>query len=440
MRPFFGKYNVKIITYKFTNIKITVNKTKRIYDEDDSDRIKDVCVRLQRSVTEIQIINWLENFDDNEIDLALTVLDSIRYYSVEDMIYDFDEGLKKILDQIDPKEKIYVHGLGDFGKSGSSLIYYITKTPTFKNNPDRFKILSHIKKIKQQGLKNGGYILLVDDIIGSGNSLIKYYNHNIKQQLASEKIEISTIVLCLAYMIDCTKNLNKSISNLKIFGTPYHKAFSSDSSVFGYRPKMLPVRNFCYKYGVDLFSVYDPELKKVVTHPLGYNKSQSLLAFAHSVPNNTLPIIWSNANQWQPLFPRNSIARIAKAKNFRNETRLWLIKAYQLLIFNSRIDNKIYFKDLDYKILAVIRLKKRGSAEPIICQILGISINELDEIYNEGIKFNLFDLDGRLTTKAQEIYQQIKQKISISNTEEKRKFNKLRSNTIYVPKTFLRKT
>ena len=41
--------------------------------------------------------------------------------------------------------------------------------------------------------------------------------------------------------------------------------------------------------------------------PLGYKNGQLLLGFAHNIPNNTLPIFWSDGRQhspWTPLFPR----------------------------------------------------------------------------------------------------------------------------------------
>jgi hypothetical protein len=42
--------------------------------------------------------------------------------------------------------------------------------------------------------------------------------------------------------------------------------------------------------------------------PLGYGDLGALLAFHNAVPNNTLPIFWSNGRvagkQWKPIFPR----------------------------------------------------------------------------------------------------------------------------------------
>lgn len=415
---------------------------KNIFSDEQAEQIENICKRLQYSVTQIQIINWLRNFEKEESNIALRVLNSLRYFTIPDIIYEFDESLKRILNKYPKHDKFYLHGIGDFGKSGTTLIYYIKKTPTFLQNESKFKVLSHLKKLNQQGLKSGDCLVLIDDIIGSGKSLQTYYKHNIDQQLSREQLQINTLVLCLAYMNESIKLLNETINNLQIFGTGYIKAFSSGSSVFGYRAKMLPVREFCFKYGIELFEQYDRELKKQVKHPLGFNNSQSLIVFAHSSPNNTLPIIWSNKNNWKPLYPRSSYVKISQSKDFRSETIHWLNIAYQLkLLQDKHPGNKIYFHDMNYRLLAVIRLKKRKSIDSLICQILGLSINELNEVYTEGQHLTLFDISHNLTAKADELYDQVKRKIRIAATQDKRKYKKEdNEQKIYVPKIFLGKS
>ena len=39
-------------------------------------------------------------------------------------------------------------------------------------------------------------------------------------------------------------------------------------------------------------------------HPLGYKDGQLLIGFYHNTPNNTLPIFWSTAPSWTPIFKR----------------------------------------------------------------------------------------------------------------------------------------
>ena len=218
----------------------------------------------------------------------------------------------------------------------------------------------------------------------------KFYRHEIHQQLVKDDLKPEIIVLSVAYMQHSIVLLEEKIPRFSIYGTPYIKAFASGSSVFGYRPKMLPLREFAHNYGKDLFETYNRETKKIEKHPLGYNNSQSLIVFPHSVPNNTLPIFWSNKNKWYPLFPRSAEAKLSRLKDFRQENIHWFNTAKSLNIFENKeeldFNHKLLFNNVDYRILAVIRLKRRRSIDPIICQILNISINELNEIYIEGQK------------------------------------------------------
>ena len=39
-------------------------------------------------------------------------------------------------------------------------------------------------------------------------------------------------------------------------------------------------------------------------HPLGYKNGQLLLGFFHNVPDNVLPVIWAQDNNWAPIFRR----------------------------------------------------------------------------------------------------------------------------------------
>ena len=125
---------------------------------------------------------------------------------------------------------------------------------------------------------------------------------------------------------------------------------------------MLTVREFCYKYGINLFRKYDYKNKIDKPHPLGFLNSQSLIIFAHSVPNNTVPIIWSQKNKWHPLFPRQGKGKISKLISYRDETMLWLSIARKIGFIKEDDSAKgIFFNNMNYKLMAVVRMKKKNS-------------------------------------------------------------------------------
>ena len=39
--------------------------------------------------------------------------------------------------------------------------------------------------------------------------------------------------------------------------------------------------------------------------PFGFNNDELMLSFFHNTPNNTLPIFWTDAKDWFPLFNRS---------------------------------------------------------------------------------------------------------------------------------------
>jgi hypothetical protein len=41
-----------------------------------------------------------------------------------------------------------------------------------------------------------------------------------------------------------------------------------------------------------------------VRSPLGFGDCQALVVFETGCPNNSVPILWKQTGEWQPLFPR----------------------------------------------------------------------------------------------------------------------------------------
>ena len=79
------------------------------------------------------------------------------------------------------------------------------------------------------------------------------------------------------------------------------KAFGENSRFFpAHLEKSLVVskedaRRTALKYGRRLCD----------SDPLGYKRSQLLVGFHHNIPNNTLPIIWTDEpGEWCAIFPR----------------------------------------------------------------------------------------------------------------------------------------
>jgi hypothetical protein len=145
---------------------------KRILTDSQQKAVESILSRLDNSLTSINVRNWLENFNPKDWDNALLVLSMCEYYSSNRILFEFDNNLKKCLTIIDKLIKresisniisylqhnnkrflkannnnIVVHAIGDYAKSGTSMMYYFKKTQEYFNNKKRLDIAINIEDI-----------------------------------------------------------------------------------------------------------------------------------------------------------------------------------------------------------------------------------------------------------------------------------------------------
>ncbi|MCD4663994.1 MAG: hypothetical protein K8R68_01910, partial [Bacteroidales bacterium] len=205
-------------------------------------------------------------------------------------------------------------GMGNPSESGIHLLYYfrqenslskekfintheIFNSKLIKDKDENGKPREYLKtEIKNQDVNR--YIFL-DDFCGSGTQAIDY-SKDIVEKIKKIKpdIEVNYLVLfSTEHGLNAVKTHTK-FNNIETIFTldESFKCFSDNSR---YYSKIINgiekdfTRKFCLSYGRTLFS-----------HPLGYKDCQLLLGLFHNTPDNTLPIFWSDVNNWKPIFIR----------------------------------------------------------------------------------------------------------------------------------------
>lgn len=401
---------------------IAENKWKLIISEEDNFRIESICKRLKGSVSIVDIINWLKNFKSFEINKALSILEKLEYISENEIIEFYDIQLKKILSSTE--DDLILHPVSEYGKSSTLMVYYFKKTPTFKGSEKRIDFYFHYSNFKHKlkNIRKRTSIIFLDDFSGSGNQFNNYYKTFIKPQLSINKNINELFFLTLFFLPRAKVTIKKKHPEINLYGEVRNPAFLSNNSVYGYRNSMLPIRDFCYKYGKDLFTTYNLETKVEEIHPLGYNNSQALIVFAYNVPNNTLPIIWSNKN-WIPLYPRVPNLKISKSKDIRKELahEIGLIKNSEIASVLYSGENNIGWKTIsfitktDFVVYSIIKMLKQKRTIPVICQILGITENDYDNYISE--KKDIFMDNKTLTDYGNGLYLEIKNQLKIVKKE-----------------------
>lgn len=276
---------------------------------------------------------WLNNFnhiDDNEFSEklnALYLLSKFMYFGTNETrellksLYR-DKFKCKIIHKIrktylnttdvDFIEKEYEYelrktifiGLGTASESGSFLLYLFRQvnselaTNNFVSSSDElFENVDGKRRLKDKTIRN---YIFIDDFCGSGKQA-KEYSKNILEEINKNNNEVNISYLTLMgtkeglQAVRSNTNFNEVATIFELDSS--FKCFSGESRYFQDDHNELDLKfteDFCRKYGQKLYP----------SHPLGFGNCQLLLGFAHNTPDNSLPIFWSETNDWIFVFKR----------------------------------------------------------------------------------------------------------------------------------------
>ena len=333
-----------------------------------------------------------------------------------------------------PMGKCVFSPIGESGKSGGHVLYTCQQIQR-----ESSVYVNHIEEALSKLSSPNDVIVLVDDIIGSGNTFCSWLKEKLNKgeignQLNNLIVQSRIKLISIVVLEKGKRKINSEYSTIDVLGEDTRKLFLQTRSIFGGHVRMKRYREFCYKYGKLLSKRW----------PLGYENSQALIVFDHATPNNTLPIIWSDSciagrnTAWYPLFPRFAHQRVIRAKETMQDKRRELVLLREL--FGYEEVEKALFKRSNLRLLQIVKLKLESVDVFTIRQALGISQNDLEELFNLGVSKNLWDAQWQLTEPCRTQYRELKKKIAFDKTVRKEKeleaSSYLRGEIIYIPETF----
>lgn len=208
-------------------------------------------------------------------------------------------------------------GVGNPSESGVHLLYYFRQECNlskdyFINFSDIFKTEEIKEKDSGSSIVSSRYLkstirdktirryIFIDDFCGSGTQASEYLDEIVK----NVKAEDNTIEVSYLTLFATTAGLDV-VRKLRVFNTvesvfcldDTFKAFSEDSRYFNNPPDNEIEKVFSEKIAREYGSTLEVE-------PLGYKNGQLLLGLFHNTPDNSLPIFWSETNNWKPIFKR----------------------------------------------------------------------------------------------------------------------------------------
>jgi hypothetical protein len=289
--------------------------------------------------------DWLNNFMDTDEDIMererlnmLYLLSKFMYFGNEELRqlllslyrdlfkYPIVESIRMSnSDTIDTKfiERTFENelnatrflGVGNPSESGVHMLYYFRQEcklskQYFINTSEIFTtnkiteeypgktIRTYLKsEISNKDVKR---YVFIDDFCGSGSQATDY----LKNLVENMKFENPTLEINYLMLFSTEYGINE-VRKLGVFNIvesvftidETFKTFSEESRYFKVTPDALIEKAFsratALKYGTNLFNP-----------PFGYGNCELLLGLYHNTPDNSLPIFWSERNDWKPIFKR----------------------------------------------------------------------------------------------------------------------------------------
>lgn len=430
------------------------------FDRENIRQVELLLPKLKYSVLPTEIIKWLENFEDEDIPYALDILKVFEYISFNEFMNRINSLLKEAYKMIPIDERAIIYPYGKVGKSGTLVTYPLSHTNAYKKREKEAKANSSKKSkydhnIITHDLKNVSnpndfkHIIFLDDFIGSGKTFVKAINEEeTKKWLNTHKLK-SYFLISSIIMNEGEKYISVNFPKQKLIicGETRYKAFDLENSVFKLFNNHEKITSLVKTYGDKMIVNYNPVSKA----PLGYNNSESLISFFHGTPNNTLSIIWGN-NLWTPLYPRAAELRISEASKYKRSIKYYILLCEKLGIdiftglekINSlpdkRNEDTKKRKAQNHSIIALLNLKNKGYENIYICQLLGLTRNELHDVYIEARNKKLINSQyTKITGKGLEILKEMRELSSkyINRREIEENFLIKEENSLYIPYTFM---
>ena len=395
-----------------------------------------ISVRFYNQITPYDVIRWLFNFDDKDVELAVQLLEHVVFLRDDDVKGRLYEQILKLPNDT----RKHIVPLGKPGKSGAAVSYWIhglmkrkeLRKMRFHSSIEEF--ISYRNSVEWETQKD--VVVYVDDFIGSGGSVVtalSFEEKNVRPEVLSDACSGRLYVVAAIVMDNGYSKITKDISGAVILGDSHCKGFDPHKKVFGSYFKTKAVREMCYKYGEQLYKGC----------PLGYENTQSLVLMQHSSPNNTIPVLWSDnqyqGRNWNPLVPRNNLLKIEWAYTDRNSVYRWLSCLKKIFVNGSEcVDYGLLFTKSNFNLVFILICLIRRKSEAFIYNAMGISFVEMERLWQAGMDKGIWDSKHKPTSLALNEYKDAIKRYKILRNDGRQEFSLIldEKDNIYIPETF----
>jgi hypothetical protein len=260
----------------------------------------------REGVINVTINSWLENFEDEDQDLAARVLDVVEFYGQSQIHAAYRDALKAVpgwhkLPQRRKGQWRFAAMSGSAGESGDAMLYQFRVANGLDAKAFNDLFVSRSELFRQpmlpdddpRKLGSDDVVVLLDDFSGTGTQVCDAWNDP-ETSFGALLAGVGKVYLIL---VAATKSARRKISaetTLSLF--PVHELHESDN-IFSDK-----CRHFTHPDREKLLRYCEVADKR---SPKGFGDCGLVVVFQHRPPNNSIPILHADHGRWTGLFPRH---------------------------------------------------------------------------------------------------------------------------------------
>lgn len=395
----------------------------------DPNTISFILANLDGTKTEMELLQWLGNFEEEDRTNAVKILQKLVFVGQKELYFRTNELVEKVENIVAKESHIYFLPIAKYGKSATMLSYYFKKSGVFQKmeRDGRATFLVTDQQIMDCKFNGSCALVFFDDFLGTGGSFAEYYAK--VMSLSANKIErLQTFVSALHFMPAAAEKIRRVVPHAQIDGHLHEPIFGSAPLFWTDKSE----RDLLQKLATEYFTSKKLWSNK---HALGFEGSQAIIGFAYLPPNNTLPIIWSSKNQWWPLLPRDYQFILEDYERDRQG----VMHAASLMNLEIPTGFSLYhnYPKNKYILANILLMIEKKIAEPVIARSLGVNVDMLDKFIAVGQVMDFLDDEHDLTYQGREELEDVKREIQKFKNNKSKKVKFVKKDN-YVPKDFSR--
>lgn len=269
-----------------------------------------------QEITTEKVRQWLDQFNGIESQrLIFNLLENIKFYTNIEIREHLEGLFVEVRKEIRKANQNYVSKKASERKTSGIIVSYLDPNPA-KSGSEYAKIFVEVNNIykdnstepekigiKLSELNDINALVFVDDFLGTGQSVIENLDPILEKydELLVEKEIIVVIGVITGYQEAkhrveefAQKYGVKMFLKVMVPLDNKDKCFDDNSQIYQKSIQRNQAMNICRTVGLQLEN----------KNPLGFGNCQATIVFPNTCPNNTLPILWKETKDWNPLFKR----------------------------------------------------------------------------------------------------------------------------------------